>query len=181
MKGFFSKFFPISTTKLRTFQKTRSSNEACLAAGGWHFGRCLHYVVSITHDLVTLEIKSSIACILRISRLLIPLVRPDVGREWWKVWEQTLGQKERCRRRRDEDMAKKRDMVRMAYYRAKTMLTVQRSARTPLISPTARKSFQVVPSFQPHSLHKSPPFSLPFRTIQDKEDISNMATRLKVQ
>lgn len=108
----FFKFVPISTTKLRTFLKTRFSNEACLAAGGRHFGRCLHYVVSITHDLVTLEIKSSIACILRISRLLIPLVRPKRWQGMMKVREQTLGQKERCDRQRgDEEMAEQRDKV----------------------------------------------------------------------
>lgn len=96
---------------MRTFLKTQFSNEACLAAGGRHFGRCLHYVVSITHDLVTLEIKSSIACILRISRLLIPLVRPKRWQGMMKVREQTLGQKERCRQRGDEEMAEQRDKV----------------------------------------------------------------------
>lgn len=53
-------FFPISTTKLRTFQMTQSSNEACRAAGGRHFGRCPHYVVSVTRDLVMLKIKAAL-------------------------------------------------------------------------------------------------------------------------
>lgn len=52
--------FLISTTKLRTFQKTQSFNEACRSAAGRHFGQCLHYVVSIIHNLVMLKMKAAL-------------------------------------------------------------------------------------------------------------------------
>lgn len=40
--------------------KTPSSNEACRAAGGRHFGRCQHHVASVLHNLVMLKIKAAL-------------------------------------------------------------------------------------------------------------------------
>lgn len=61
-----------------------------------------------------------------------------------KVWGQTLGQKERRRHREGmEEMANEGNKVRMAYYRAKTVLTVPNGEQTHFSSPTATKSFRL--------------------------------------
>lgn len=92
-------FFPTSTTKLRTFQKTRSSDEAFVAplGGADTLDDACICGVSYTTQLGDAQDKSSIAWILRISPLLIPLVWPKTGREWWRCGNRLYD------RRRGED------------------------------------------------------------------------------
>lgn len=90
-----------------------------------------------------------------------------------KVQEQTLGQKERWRHRKsreeEEEMMGKvaGKKERMAYYRAKTMLSVPSGAQTPPF-PHCRKVFQAVPSLKLDSLWKILLFSLLWGTLKVK-------------
>lgn len=78
--------------------------------------------------------KSSIAWILRISLLLIPLLdRTSAGNdEGAGVDFRTEGEVKTRGGYEGDGVANKRDKVRMAYYRAKTMLTVPSGAQTHL-------------------------------------------------
>lgn len=111
--------------------------------------------------------ESSIAWILRILPLLIPLVWPNIGREWWKVREQTLGQKERWRhgKRYGGNEGQGKDDVLQSKDHAKY------GAQTHLFLLLPWKSFFWTAALIPQSSHHQ--FVL--KNYKDKVDVSNMA------
>lgn len=84
-----------------------------------------------------------------------------------KVWEQTLGQKERWRHGEGNDGANKRDKGKDGVLQSKDHAKQYQVERkhTSRFS-YCHKVFQVVPSLELHSLHKDLLFNLPLRTIK---------------
>lgn len=85
------------------------------------------------HNLVMLEIKSSIAWILRISLLLIPLLDQTLAGNDEGVGADFRTEGEvKTRRGGSGEMTGQIRRTRMAYYRAKTMISVPSGAQTHL-------------------------------------------------
>lgn len=103
--------------------------------------------VNDTTQLGDAQDKSSIAWILRISPLLIPVVWPKTGREWWRcgnrLYDRRRGEdtKRVWRKWGDKSEGQSKDDVLQSIEHADG---TNWSTNTPLASPAATKSFRLL-------------------------------------